>query len=32
MRNFILAGLVFIVVVLASNSLFVIKETEKAVW
>jgi len=31
MRNFILAGLVFIVVVLASNSLFVIKETEKAV-
>jgi len=31
MRNFILAGLVFVVVVLASNSLFVIKETEKAV-
>ncbi|MFT4887146.1 MAG: membrane protease subunit HflC [Pseudohongiellaceae bacterium] len=31
MRNFILAGLVFIIVVLASNSLFVIKETEKAV-
>ena len=31
MRNFILAGLVFIVVVLVSNSLFVIKETEKAV-
>ena len=31
MRNFILAGSVFIVVVLASNSLFVIKETEKAV-
>ncbi len=31
MRNSILAGLVFVVVVLASNSLFVIKETEKAV-
>lgn len=31
MRNFILIGLVFLIVIVAGNSLFVIKETEKAV-
>lgn len=31
MRNFILLGLLFLTVVVASNSLFVVKQTEKAV-
>ena len=31
MRNFILIGLAFLVLIVAGNSLFVIKQTERAV-